>query len=126
MKAARLLTAATVLMLTTACAAQMVSDPSMASGSPYAPVNEASRGGVIKYLNQGARFVVEKRREDAYKQMHEACGGPYHIDAEGPRAEGGVVVAISPTAAGSFGSQYWYIQFSCVREPEAAARDTTG
>ncbi|MGY3172448.1 hypothetical protein ACVWYU_001825 [Pseudomonas sp. TE12234] len=91
--------------------AQMVSSPN--SGSAFAPENESSRSGLVKYLNDGADFVRKQRREDAYKQMHDACGGRYKIDAEGPNAEGGTVIN---SGAGSFWAQhnYWYIQFSCI------------
>ena len=33
--------------------------------SPYAPINENTRSGVVKYLNNGADFVIKSRREDA-------------------------------------------------------------
>ncbi|WP_414928236.1 hypothetical protein [Pseudomonas sp. IT-P74] len=91
--------------------AEMVSSPN--SGSAYAPVNESSRSGIVKYLNDGADIVRKQRREDAYKQMHAACGGRYNIDAEGSNAEGGAVIN---SGTGSFWAQsnYWYIQFSCV------------
>lgn len=102
-----------VAITLTACTAQMVSSPGMASSSPYAPVNEVSRGGIVKYLNDGAAFVKKQRRENAYKQMHSICSGKYRIDTEGPKSEGG---AVMPTGAGAlwFESQYWYIQFSCI------------
>jgi len=102
------------VMLLTSCAAQMVTKPGGASGSSkYAPVNERSRSGLVKYLNEGAESVRKKRREDAYKQMYEACGGDYRIDSEGPSVEGGVVAPIGNSAM-VITSQYWYIQFSCV------------
>jgi hypothetical protein len=104
--------------LVAACSAKMVSKPGTTTASPYAPVNEATRGGVIKYLNEGIRPVRQKRREDAYKQMFTACDGKYRIDAEGPRTEGGVVVPVAGTAVIS-DSQYWYIQFSCLRDTSA-------
>jgi hypothetical protein len=68
-------------------------NPAGSSGSRYAPVNEQARAGLVKYLTDGASFVVNKRRESAYKQMYESCGGPYRIVAEGQRVEGGVVVS---------------------------------
>jgi hypothetical protein len=91
--------------------ADMVSPPN--SASPYAPLNEGARSGVIKYLNAGADIVREQRREDAYKQMHQACNGRYRIDAEGPNPEGGTVIN-SGASAFIVPSNYWYIQFSCV------------
>jgi hypothetical protein len=90
----------------------MVSPPGTSS-STYAPLNEQSRSGIIKYLNQGAPSVIRDRREDAYKQMYQACGGFYTIDAEGPKVEGGVVTSM-PTGLVYAQTQYWYIQFSCV------------
>lgn len=80
-----------------------------------APVNEVDRPGVVRYLNEGVPAVRERRRASAYRQMSEACGGRYRIDAEGPRTEGGVVVALDPATAVSASTQYWYIQFSCVQ-----------
>lgn len=92
--------------------AQMVSPPR--SGSAYAPVNEGERVGVIKYLNGGADRVINARREDAFKQMHEACGGRYQIVGEGEVSEGGTVIAYANTASYVTDS-YWYIQFQCVQ-----------
>jgi hypothetical protein len=103
------------LILCLGCAAQMVNPPGSTNSSIYAPVNEASRGGVVRYLNDGAGFVKKKRRESAYKQMHDACGGAYRIDAEGAQVRDGVVMAIDPDMAVALASEYWYIQFSCVR-----------
>ena len=63
-----------VSLMIAGCSASMVSGPgSGGTGSPYAPVNEMRRPGLIKYLNQGAGSVVAERREDAYRQMHAAC-----------------------------------------------------
>ena len=107
-----------VVIAAQACSATMVNAPGASSASsPYAPVNEASRGGMIKYLNQGASYVVEQRREDAYKQMYTACRGTYRIDAEGPNAEGGAAIPIQGGGAVWTQSQYWYIQFSCAPQP---------
>lgn len=103
-------------LATLACSAKMVSTPGTGSApSPYAPVNEATRGGVIKYLNAGVSSIRQKRRDDAYKQMFDACAGRYRIDAEGPRTEGAMVVPAGNGAA-VIDSQYWYIQFSCIRD----------
>ncbi|MEK9145263.1 MAG: hypothetical protein AAB339_06620, partial [Elusimicrobiota bacterium] len=67
------------MLLAAGCRADMVIEPGRNSTSAYAPVNEAQRPGVIKYLNAGARSVKDARREDAYKKMHSACGGAYKI-----------------------------------------------
>mgnify|MGYP007114311341 CR=1 FL=1 len=109
----RLIGAAAAVVLL-GCGATMVNSPGASHGSRYAPVNEAQRGGVIKYLNQGADSVIESRREDAYRQMYSACAGKYRIVGEGPRSEGGVVTpALGSLWASSY--QYWYIQFNCER-----------
>ncbi|RYZ93035.1 MAG: hypothetical protein EOP06_02385 [Proteobacteria bacterium] len=100
--------------LLTGCVATMVNHPGGVSSSPYAPVNEKSRGGVIKYLNQGADVVIKERREDAYKQMYKACDGKYKLDAEGEKSDGGYVVKISDSSASWADTSYWYIQFSCM------------
>ena len=112
----RLLIALQAVLVTSiliSCSATMVHSPGDSSQSQNAPINERSRGGVVKYLNAGADSVINARRESAYKQMYESCHGRYRIDAEGPREEGGVVMPIGTGAYfGNF--QYWYIQFSCV------------
>jgi hypothetical protein len=92
----------------------LLSGLAQAEDDPNAPVNEKTRPRVVKYLNQGADFIIKGRRKDAYKEMHDDCGGPYRIDAEGPREEGGLVVKAAPGVT-SFGNwEYWYIQYSCV------------
>ncbi|WP_434676243.1 hypothetical protein [Pseudomonas sp. D3-10] len=111
MKVVKLLVVAIAVSGLFGCmSADMVSSPSTSSG--YAPINEGSRSGVVKYLNDGAPYVRKQRRQDAYKQMHEACKGNYRIDAEGANAEGGSVINIG-TSSFWAQSNYWYIQFSC-------------
>jgi len=91
--------------------------PGTGSGSEYAPENESERKGLIKYLADGASRVIEDRRKDAYRQMHEACGGKYLIIREQIMPEGMVAIPIATGtgtmyAAGS--SMYNYIEFECV------------
>ncbi len=102
-----------IFFLLTGCTtAQMLSSPNSGS-SEFAPMNESSRTGTIKYLNQGASFVIIGRREDAYRQMYEACKGKYKIESEGPRSEGGVATPVGNQAFYS-SSEYWYITFKCI------------
>jgi len=97
----------------------MVVNPGKATRSMYAPVNESSRRGIIKYLNQGAPSVIAQRREDAYRKMHQACGGRYRIIAEGPKVEGGAVVPVGNMMMYA-PQQYIYIEFECIEStPEA-------
>ncbi len=114
MKNLRTIAAVGILLCLAGCSASMVNPPG-GGNSRYAPVNELDRPGLVRYLNQGATSVRERRRENAYKQMAEACRGEYRIDAEGPRTEGGMVMQVDPETAISTPTQYWYIQFSCVR-----------
>jgi hypothetical protein len=93
----------------------MVNSPGASSlPSAYAPVNEQSRPGLIKYLNQGAASVIAKRREDAYRQMYEACGGRYNIDAEGPVGGEGYIMPMTGGGYLTAQSEYWGISFSCL------------
>jgi hypothetical protein len=62
------------------------------NGSPYAPLDDGRRVGLVKYQIDDGDFFVRRRREDSYKKMYQSCGGPYFIVAEGPRAENGRVV----------------------------------
>ena len=101
------------------CSARMVAAPGGGPPSPYGPVNQASRGGTVKYLNQGIAPVRNARREDAYRQMYNACGGYYRIDSEGPHSEGGRVVRDGSGGVDVESYEYWYIQFSCVAPPPA-------
>jgi hypothetical protein len=92
----------------------MVVRPGGQSNSQYAPLNEKSRFGTVKYLNDGYRFVKEARRENAYKQMHDSCGGDYRIINEGTQSEGSVIMPVNQGAV-ALSSQYLYIQYECVR-----------
>jgi hypothetical protein len=78
-------------------------------GLAYAPENELG-SGEIKYLNAGADFVKQERRADAYRQMHEACNGPYRIDAESDSADVSVASAMFAPGAQMV---YRHIRFSC-------------
>lgn len=101
------------------CSATMVNAPG-GSRSAFAPVNEAQRPGTISYLNQGADSIIRARRGDAYKQMHGACGGDYRIEGEGPQMSGGVLAPVGRSAV-FIPSQYWFIQFSCVKADQVVA-----
>lgn len=108
-------------LATSACHAHMVSAPG--GHSQYGPVNGASRGGVIKYRNTGISPVIRHRRENAYRQMYNACGGRYRIDTEGPRSEGGRVYSDALGGVTVQSAEYWYIQFSCVPPQLPVAED---
>jgi hypothetical protein len=67
-------------MTLTACASSQV-NTTIPETSRYAPVNDEI-DGEVSYLNAGAKVVRDARREDAYKKMHEHCGGSYKIVRE--------------------------------------------
>jgi len=96
------------------CSATSVIQPGSSSKSKYAPINEEVRTGIIRYLNQGASFVRNSRREDAYKKMYNFCNGKYTILNEGIRSEGGVITPIGNSATFS-DIQYVYIEYRCVK-----------
>jgi hypothetical protein len=80
-------------------------------------VNEVG-GGTVKYLADGADFVVRSRREDAYKKMYEDCHGRYSIVDETIEKEGGAA-AVAPSYNGgatAFAAPftYVYITYECV------------
>jgi hypothetical protein len=105
-------------LLVAGCSATMVNPPGGATGSPYAPVNEGQRPGVVSFLNQGLPDLVQARREDAYKQMFTACGGAYRIDREGAVASGGSAIPLGGGVTTWRENHYWSIQFSCMQTPE--------
>lgn len=49
-----------LVTLTGCVSADMVSSPGVSSA--FAPINASTRPGLVKYLNDGAAFVREKRR----------------------------------------------------------------
>ena len=97
----------------TGCSAKLVSAPGAKSGSAYAPVNEQSLPGVVRYSAKGIKPVVNSRREAAYKKMFETCNGKYKILGESFDSEGGVIVPVGNLAAYS-PRRYVYIHFECV------------
>lgn len=90
----------------TACAANMVETR---GASVYGPTNER-RGGRVKYLADGASFVVQSRREDAYQQMYRFCGGQYQIVREWNELGGQVTTgwANSQTTGSATGTNTGY------------------
>ena len=100
------------ILFLTGCTATMVSAPGKNTTSRYAPINETSRPGIIKYLNAGDSEVIQARREDAYKKMYKACNGKYKIINEGSQLKNGAII---PIGSGAYYSQseYLYINFEC-------------
>lgn len=95
------------LSLTACMTAEMVKHPNQDMNSQYAPQNE-KQYGVVKYLNQGADSVIKSRREDALKQMFEACKGKYIIQEENSTFSGRYATFTTLN-----NSEYVYIRFEC-------------
>ena len=106
------------------CSASMVKSAGE-SGSAYAPVNERSQAGLVKYLNDGASFIVNRRRESAYKQMFESCRGPYRIVAEGQQAEGNTVITSDNARTEGGASSTARTTGSTTRSTTKASAETT-
>lgn len=102
------------LLTLASCGSTMTRDVS--ERPQYAPRNY-KQGGSVKYLNNGADFIISKRREDAFKQMYEACGGPdYRITREHSGKEG---VSYNPNIFGGWsesGYNYVHLDFECLNK----------
>jgi hypothetical protein len=72
--------------------------------SKYAPANYQEVGSV-QYELGGADWIVEKRKDDAFKTMYDACNGNYEIVREGRKSE---FMAIPASQSGLH-----YIEFKC-------------
>lgn len=103
------------LLLLGGCTATMIIEPGKNKNSAYAPVNENSRYGLIKYYFSVFDYANQARREDAYKQMYEVCGGKYKIITEEVKSEGGTAMPLGDRTI-YHDSQYIYIEFECVRQ----------
>ena len=95
----------------------------VSSTSKYAPQNEQKKTndiGVMRYLNEGASFVTEARREDAYKKMFKLCDGKYNIIAENSSETSPTTYTYTKATNTGFTSQtvsssYRYIHFQCIK-----------
>lgn len=125
---ARIVFAGGLVATALGCGAQMLNRPS--SSNTYGPTRRTDGGevGIVRYYTDGAPQVVEGRKQDAYKQMYQACSGLYEIVAEGPSQEGATAVAMDipnmplPTTAATVAPMnVWTIRFRCIEESAEAA-----
>lgn len=113
-----------LVVLLSSCAARMVETH---GASKYGPRNEAP-GGRVQYIGTGLAALVEARREDAYKQMYEACGGSYNISREFDEPAGAYTSGSSQKLGGGYTANNSYtsqsmmrvIEFVCVPAPANA------
>lgn len=106
-----------VLLILGSCAASMVQDPNKTPA--YAPKGYRQKG-IVKYLNHGADSIIETRRESAFKQMYESCGGEYEITHEAPASSGYWTAANMYGGHNVYSSQYILIEFQCANTQKAA------
>lgn len=97
------------------CSAKMEHLPGAKLNSKYAPINAEEQYGLISYLNAGAASVREARREDAYKQMFEACNGKYNIISESNKSDGAVFIPNGSGGGFISNTNNIYIKFNCVK-----------
>ncbi len=112
------------------CSAQMMNSPTASSGaSRFAPVRRSTPEiSVIKYSADGAPFLVQQRKDDAYRQMYTSCGGSYEILREELVKDGAQatafdtpVLGLAVTSVVAQPLSSWMIQFKCVEEDAAQA-----
>lgn len=82
------------LLLTCSCLTNVVRPMK----SDFAPVGYKPKG-TIKYLANGADFIISGRREDAFREMYRACNGKYSINSE--------------ILGYEYSSQYIFINYQC-------------
>ena len=93
------------LLLVGCSSVDMLQAPGAVQTSKYGPVNQAtsSNVGAIQYMVGGLDSITQSRRENAFKQMFDACKGKYEIVDE--HTSGGGTSEYTPTqvtgAAGS-------------------------
>lgn len=97
------------------CTARMEHMPGSIEKSEYAPVNSEKQYGLISYKNAGVSSVREARREDAYKQMYEACHGKYKIIDESDKNSGAVFISNGNGGGFMANTSNIYIKFICVK-----------
>lgn len=73
-----------------------------------------NKGGTVRYLNEGAGFIVRRRKEDAENKMSEYCAGrPYRILSENNDDKTGAIVSTGGFVAMPISSEYTYLRFRC-------------
>ena len=95
------------------CSARMEHMPGSIENSKYAPTNSNKQYGLISYNNNGASSVKKARREDAYKQMFNACNGEYKIIDESNNSTGSTFISNGNGGGFIANMNRVYIKFLC-------------
>jgi hypothetical protein len=104
------LVALTAIFVAGCLSAKVITAPTK-PGKSGATKAEPVHPGVVRYSTEGLDVNVENRRSEAYEEMHKACEGEFHVDAEGPELKDGRVVEAPDSGAEP--GDYWYIEFRC-------------
>ena len=96
------------------CHATMERLPGAQSNSQYAPVNAQEQYGLVSYENRGLPSIIKKKRDDAYKQMFEACNGKYKIISESNKNTGAVFNSDGNGGGYMSTIDKVYIKFMCI------------
>jgi hypothetical protein len=104
---------------------EAVPGPLATTDMTVSPAARAAGQRILRFDNQGAQDIRDARRKDADRRMSDACAGNYVVGAEGPRAKNGVVSLRSDPTKPWGQTEFWYIQYICVRDtpsPDSTAR----
>lgn len=80
------------------------------------PAGRAAGQRILRFDNQGDQTVRDARRRDADRRMADSCAGNYVVGAEGPQAQNGMVSLRSDPTKPWGQTEYWYIQYICLRD----------
>lgn len=94
-------------------------DPGSVGNMVVTPDAAALGQRILRFDNRGSVRVRAERRRVANQTMAAACASPYRSGAEGPAAINGVVTA-APDETSHAASEFWYVQFVCVRDQHDA------
>lgn len=83
----------------------------------YAPVNASSEKWLtVSYLAEGAYFVQESRRKEAYKKMYEHCNGKYELRDSSSSGGNSVFIGKGTNMTTYYDSREVTFVFRCVDE----------
>ena len=100
-----------VLTLLVAGCTNLEVSPGKPSHLKNAPVNEATRAGIVSYSKEA--LIEEDERQDAYNTMAESCHGAYKILKEEVKRGAGDYVTDKDHVFG-LDEDRVYITFKCV------------
>ena len=87
----------------------------------------AVKGGLIRYSINESQSDNQKAREQAYREMHDYCAGPYRVTKEDDvySLEEGIFLLKQNTFSSMLNNAFWYMDFECVSVQTSTAAVTT-